>query len=398
MVSPLIGLSSVTLVLFAVRNWEWSRLFLFLFAVQGAVYLCAYRLTLRWYRRKRVASGFYTKNVVLIGSTPALEWLASHVAKTAAAEYELTGYLSLSSDQPVPMPALTKDGTRRLQYHGGVDDLAALLVHRPVHEIVAVPGSNADWLKSVIETCDYFRVTLRIVPEALLVGTLRDLQFIYRSNPLQLPEVVLTPPDFDSDALFIKRMIDILVSAALLVLLLPLFGLIALAIKLTTPELPVFYRWNVVGYKGKRFSGYKFSTMVADADARKGELMQLNEMTGPVFKIKNDPRVTRLGRFLRKYSLNELPQLWSVLKGDMSLVGPRPAGPHELPGYKVWQKRKLSVRPGITCLWQVRGRNEISNFDDWVRMDFEYIDNWSLWLDCRILIKTFCAVVRGTGS
>jgi len=117
-----------------------------------------------------------------------------------------------------------------------------------------------------------------------------------------------------------------------------------------------------------------------------------------VFKITNDPRVTPLGRVLRKYSLNELPQLWSVFKGDMSLVGPRPAWPHELQRYELWHKRKLSVMPGITCLWQVRGRNRISNFDDWVRMDLEYIENWSLWLDCKLIALTAWAVIAGTGS
>jgi lipopolysaccharide/colanic/teichoic acid biosynthesis glycosyltransferase len=121
-------------------------------------------------------------------------------------------------------------------------------------------------------------------------------------------------------------------------------------------------------------------------------------MEGPVFKIKNDPRVTSIGRILRKYSLDELPQLWSVLKGDMSLVGPRPAGPHELLGYESWQRRKLSIKPGITCLWQVNGRNHISRFDDWVKMDLAYIDNWSLWLDLKILVKTIPSVISGRGA
>jgi lipopolysaccharide/colanic/teichoic acid biosynthesis glycosyltransferase len=121
-------------------------------------------------------------------------------------------------------------------------------------------------------------------------------------------------------------------------------------------------------------------------------------MSGPVFKVKADPRVTPLGRFLRKYSLNELPQLWSVLRGDMSLVGPRPAFRHELDRYALWHKRKLCVKPGLTCLWQAGGRNSVSNFDDWVRMDLDYIDRWSLWLDCKILARTVWAVVSGTGS
>src|SRR3990172_5266405 len=138
--------------------------------------------------------------------------------------------------------------------------------------------------------------------------------------------------------------------------------------------------------------------MFADADERKADLVAQNVMDGPVFKMDHDPRVTPLGRFLRKFSLNELTQLWSVLTGEMSLVGPRPAFKHELDRYEFWQKRKLSIRPGITCLWQVRGRNKIRKFDDWVRMDLEYIDNWSLWLDFKILFRTIWVVLSGSGS
>jgi lipopolysaccharide/colanic/teichoic acid biosynthesis glycosyltransferase len=137
--------------------------------------------------------------------------------------------------------------------------------------------------------------------------------------------------------------------------------------------------------------------MVVNADQMKQGLMDLNEMKGPVFKIKNDPRITKGGRFLRKFSLDELPQLWSVFKGDMSLVGPRPAGPYELIRYESWHRRKLSIKPGITCIWQANGRNEINDFDKWVKMDLEYIDNWSLWLDIKILFKTAWVVIKGTG-
>jgi lipopolysaccharide/colanic/teichoic acid biosynthesis glycosyltransferase len=213
-----------------------------------------------------------------------------------------------------------------------------------------------------------------------------------------LPSIHLQPRNIDSGALFLKRLVDAGVAGVLLLLLSPIFLVIAIAIKIASPRDDVFYRWRVIGYQGRPFTGYKFTTMVADADQQRTGLQHLNEMTGPVFKIKNDPRVTPLGRTLRKYSLNELPQLWSVLVGDMSLVGPRPAGAGEIGGYEDWHKRKLSVRPGITCLWQVRGRNKISNFDDWVRMDLEYIDNWSLWLDFRILVRTAWVVVSGSGS
>jgi lipopolysaccharide/colanic/teichoic acid biosynthesis glycosyltransferase len=225
-----------------------------------------------------------------------------------------------------------------------------------------------------------------------------DLELAFRDDPLRLPEVVLSPRNLDSDMLFLKRVIDVVVSGLLLVLLSPLFLLIAAAIKLTTPELTVFYPWRVIGLNGRPFTGYKFTTMVADADAQKPGLMSQNEMQGPVFKIRSDPRITRLGHFLRKYSVNELPQLWSVLKGDMSLVGPRPAFRHELERYELWHKRKLTFKPGITCLWQVSGRNRISDFDEWVRLDLEYIDRWSLALDMRILARTFWAVFSGSGS
>ena len=197
--------------------------------------------------------------------------------------------------------------------------------------------------------------------------------------------------------LHIKRILDIIISIVLLIVLLPIFICIIILIKITSKE-TVFFVWNVIGKNGKPFTGYKFRTMINYADDYKMKLQKFNEMKGPVFKIKNDPRITKLGKFLRKFSLDELPQLWSVLKGDMSLVGPRPAGPHEWNQYKQWHKRKLSVTPGITCLWQVNGRNEIYEFDEWVKLDLEYIDNWSLWLDIKILFKTIPVVLKGTGK
>jgi len=195
---------------------------------------------------------------------------------------------------------------------------------------------------------------------------------------------------------YVKRYLDIALSCIMLLALSPLFIIIAFLVKITSQG-PAFYAWNVIGRGGRPIRSYKFRTMVNHANTMKADLAQKNEMTGPVFKIKDDPRITRIGRILRKYSIDELPQLWSVLKGDMSLVGPRPAGPHEWEKYQPWQRRKLSVTPGMTCLWQVRGRNRISDFDEWVRLDLEYIDHWSLWLDFKILVLTVVAVVHGTG-
>jgi lipopolysaccharide/colanic/teichoic acid biosynthesis glycosyltransferase len=331
-----------------------------------------------------------------VGSPASVTWLRLFFDKmTSPADFRAVGWFSISDSTTLAQVT----GQRTLLHLGPVERLGDVLVHRPIHEVVAIQSTaGSDWLRELIEVCDYFRVTLRIVPEALLTGKLRDLQWRYHSDSLRLPEVVLRPRHFESDALFLKRLMDIVISAAALIVLLPVFVVIAVLIKVTAPHLPIVYRWRVVGYNGTPFTGYKFTTMVLDADDRRSELLGRNEMRGPVFKIKDDPRVTQLGRFLRKYSLNELPQLWSVLKGDMSLVGPRPAFPHELERYELWHKRKLCVRPGMTCLWQVRGRNRVSDFDEWVRMDLEYIDNWSLWLDVRILARTIWAVVAGTGS
>lgn len=195
---------------------------------------------------------------------------------------------------------------------------------------------------------------------------------------------------------FVKRLMDALGAGALLIFLAPVLVLIALAVKFSSRG-PVLYRWHVVGQGGRPFTGYKFRTMIENADELKQQLLEQNEMQGPVFKIKNDPRITTVGRVLRKFSLDELPQLWSVLKGDMSLVGPRPPLQNEYASFTEFQKQKLSVKPGITCLWQIAGRNEIRDFDEWVRLDLAYIQNWSLWLDVKILWRTFFAVLRGTG-
>ncbi len=191
----------------------------------------------------------------------------------------------------------------------------------------------------------------------------------------------------------IKRLLDVVIAASLLILLSPLMLLIALAIRLTSGT-PVLFRWQVVGENGRPFIGYKFRTMVVGADRIKEELLHLNEMNGgPVFKMKDDPRITPIGRFLRKYSLDELPQLWSVLKGDMSLVGPRPPLQYEYDQFTDWQKQKLAIKPGMTSLWQVKGKPQ--DFDEWVQLDLEYIERWSLWLDFKILLQTAIVVVTG---
>ncbi len=196
---------------------------------------------------------------------------------------------------------------------------------------------------------------------------------------------------------FVKRFLDIVFAILLIIILFPFLVLISVLIALSD-GLPIYYSWRVYGFKGKEFVGYKFRTMHRYADKEKDQLKHMNEMSGPVFKISNDPRITKFGSFLRKFSLDELPQLYSVLKGDMSFIGPRPAGFNEYPEYQEWQYRKLSVKPGISCLWQVEGRNDIASFEEWVKLDLKYIDNWSLFLDTKIFFKTIIVVLKGTGK
>ena len=194
-----------------------------------------------------------------------------------------------------------------------------------------------------------------------------------------------------------KRVLDCVLSGLLAILLAPLFLVVAVLIKCTSAG-PVFFRQTRVGLNKRQFRIYKFRTMIANAEQIQDELLSLNEMTGPVFKIKNDPRITALGRVLRRTSIDELPQLLNVLMGDMSLVGPRAMS---LRDYQLfdqdWQRRRFSVKPGITCLWQVNGRNSLP-FEKWMELDMQYIDKWSLWLDFKILAQTVPAVLRGTGA
>ena len=193
------------------------------------------------------------------------------------------------------------------------------------------------------------------------------------------------------------RALDVAISALVLVLAGPVIGVAALAIKLTSPG-SVLFKQTRMGLNGRIFTLYKFRTMIEDAHARREEVAHLNEMNGPAFKAKDDPRVTPVGRWLRRFSLDEIPQLWNVLKGDMSLVGPRPPIPEEVASYHRWHRRRLSMKPGLTCLWQVSGRNEIQDFDHWMKLDLQYIDNWSPSLDLKILLRTIPAVLSGKGA
>jgi len=219
-----------------------------------------------------------------------------------------------------------------------------------------------------------------------------DQQMLLSTNQtsvLREPEALRELP---AAGMAMKRAIDVVISGAAFLILLPVMILITLLVKLTSPG-PIFFRWNVIGKGGRPFVGYKFRTMFDGAERMREQLREKNEMTGVFFKMQNDPRVTPIGRILRRFSLDELPQLWSVLKGDMSLVGPRPTQIFEYEQLKDWQKQRVKVKPGSVSLWIVSGKT--TDFDLMVRLDLEYINNWSIWLDLKILLKAIPYVLLG---
>jgi exopolysaccharide biosynthesis polyprenyl glycosylphosphotransferase len=276
---------------------------------------------------------------------------------------------------------------------GQVNDLGTILEEHVLDDVVfAVPRERLHAIEDAVKICEEQGVGVMIALDVLRFGNARmsvgDLN--------GLPMLALTRAPSDELALAAKRIFDIAVSATVLLLLSPVLGALAIALKFDSPG-PVFFKQRRVGLQGRTFNIYKFRSMYLDAEARLESLRAQNEMSGPVFKMKNDPRITRIGRFIRKTSLDEFPQFWNVLRGEMSVVGPRPPLPAEVRQYKRWQRRRLSVKPGITCVWQISGRNNI-DFDRWMELDLEYIDQWSLWNDIQICIKTIPAVLGNRGA
>jgi exopolysaccharide biosynthesis polyprenyl glycosylphosphotransferase len=275
-----------------------------------------------------------------------------------------------------------------------VQDLPEIVAKLPVDEVIlAVDRGELDQLEDVFLFCEEVGVKTRLIldffPHVLARVELEELD----GTPL----LTFTTTPGNEVALVVKRTLDVVLSALLGVLALVPLAISALLIKLTSSG-PVLFRQTRCGLNGRPFTLLKLRTMVADAESRLAEVAHLNEHDGPVFKAANDPRVTLVGRLFRRFSLDELPQLWNVFKGEMSLVGPRPPLPEELARYQRWHRRRLSMKPGVTGLWQVSGRNEIADFEEWMALDLAYIDNWSLSLDMKILARTVPAVLTGRGA
>jgi exopolysaccharide biosynthesis polyprenyl glycosylphosphotransferase len=276
-----------------------------------------------------------------------------------------------------------------------ISELESVIAREPVDEVfIALPGDEyAPLVETIVRLCEEQGITVRLETDLFKLRIAR-----WQVDELDgIPIVTIRSGPSDGWQLLAKRLIDICGSTILLLAMAPLLMIVTVLIKLDSPG-SVFYKQERVGLNKRRFRVFKFRTMVDGAEKQQPILERLNEAAGPVFKIKADPRITRIGKFLRRFSIDELPQLFNVLRGEMSLVGPRPLPVRDIERIDAqWHKRRLSVKPGVTCLWQVNGRSDVS-FDHWVRMDLEYIDKWSLGLDIKILVKTIPAVLKGSGA
>ncbi|MBG88277.1 MAG: exopolysaccharide biosynthesis polyprenyl glycosylphosphotransferase [Verrucomicrobiales bacterium] len=361
-------------VLFIMRE-ELARSVIILFGAIGSVMVVIKEeLLLRWHGSE-FGQAQMRRRVVLIGDADETEKMREDYRKRLGGALEVLAELRIDEASP--------------------QKLSELLHERSANGVILSTGHALfDQVERVIEICELEGVEVWLLADffrtQISQTTVDDMMgrpmLVFRSAPEASWQGVA------------KQVIDVVGAAVAVIGLFPFLVLFGLLVKLTSKG-PILFRQERSGLNGKPFTMLKFRTMVTNAEQRKAELESFNEMEGPVFKVSNDPRVTALGRWLRKYSIDELPQLWNVLRGEMSLVGPRPLPVDEIkrindPGHR----RRLSVKPGLTCLWQISGRNEVNSFKDWVTLDLEYIDNWSLWLDLKILLKTIPVVVLGTGA
>lgn len=330
----------------------------------------------RWGRNSQLGAAQYTKRVVLVGDRAETASLRADMRKSQP-ELEVVGEMDLNTTS--------------------TEELVSFLHEHSVNSVVLSARHTVfGRIEQAIQACELEGVEAWLIADFFQTRISQTTMDDFCGRPML---VFHSGPQMASWAGAVKQFIDGVGALLLLLFALPFVFLpVAILIKLTSPG-PVFFKQKRAGLNGKPFTMYKFRSMVSNAEQLKQEIASLNEMSGPVFKVTNDPRVTGVGRFLRKCSLDELPQLFNVLVGDMSLVGPRPLPVDEVNRFDdLAHRRRLSVKPGLTCLWQVRGRNGVSDFKEWVRLDLEYIDHWSLWLDIKILWWTIPVVLLGKGA
>jgi len=342
------------------------------------------RLIYRILINRRFERGEGTRNVLIVGTGPEAQALRHYLKSFGHLGYTFKGFI-----EPLGSNPCNQESSEEIA--GTLDTMFQYARKHFVDEIFFTAPCDREVVFDVLAQARTQGVDLTVVLDLYNGLPNRPIEYIG-----QFPTIPLHWRDVPELALLLKRIVDVVLSSLILILLSPLYLAIAIAIKLDSMG-PVFYFSERIGKKGRVFKCTKFRTMVHDAEMRRADVMHLNERDGILFKISNDPRITRLGRFLRKYSLDELPQFWNVLRGDMSIVGPRPPIGSEVREYRLGDLRRLDVTPGITGLWQVQARQNPS-FDSYVSLDTAYIDNWSVWLDLKIIVRTIAVVLAGTGS
>lgn len=372
-------------LIFLLKAKEVSRVLFFLFCIESFISVSIARIALKIFIEHKIKQKHFLKRVLIVGTNPKAITLRRIIESHPQEGLSVIGHIT-GPDEP----------SKKENEHwilGNLADLKNLLEKDVVDEVFfAIPMEKLMICDTEIAWCEEIGLTVHLKLDFEKSRLARSYSTELGGEPL----LTLSPTPRDAMDLLVKRALDLSTSSISLILLSPLFLCVGLAIRLTSPG-PLFFKQERIGLNGRKFWLYKFRSMVQDAEAKKEDLRHLNEISGPVFKIKNDPRVTTVGKYLRKLSIDELPQLWNVFRGDMSLVGPRPPLPDEVDKYQRWQRRRLSMKPGITCIWQIKGRNNIG-FDDWMRYDLQYIDTWSLTLDLKILLKTIPAVFSSRGA
>lgn len=363
------------IVLLFLMKVQLARAVIILFPVLSFALVFIKEQTIWLWIRSRLGQPHSKKRLILLGCRPDKERLRREMGLGMTSDFEFSAELDLSA---APVEQLVE------QLH---DHSANAVVLNPKHVLFGQ-------IEKAIEICELEGVEVWMIADFFKTQVFRTSLDEFNDHPI----LVFRSTPEESWQILAKRAMDFATALFLLVVLSVPLLIVSLLIKLTSPG-PVLFRQQRSGLNGRPFVMLKFRSMVTDAEQRQHELSAMNEMTGPVFKVSNDPRITPLGRWLRRFSVDELPQLINVLKGEMSLVGPRPLPVNEVRRFNdLSHRRRLSVKPGITCLWQVSGRNNLTDFRDWVRLDLEYIDNWSLWLDMKILVRTIPAVFLGAGA
>ncbi|GJL63871.1 MAG: UDP-phosphate galactose phosphotransferase [Nitrospirales bacterium] len=355
----------------------------------GLILIVGSRLVLRFALKQARLNGRNIRNILIAGTNPRAIQFARDIQAKPELGYNLVGFL----DEPWA-------GTDHFKQTGNTivsdfKNFQSFLRCFVIDEVmIALPvKSYYAQAAQIVEQCEEQGVLIRVLGNMFSPKFAHERVEHFGTHSL----LTLQPGALGDQAFFFKRIIDILVSLPILLMLLPFFVLIAIAIKISGKG-PIFFAQNRIGRNKRQFRLFKFRTMVPGAEKMLKDIEHLNEVEGAAFKIEDDPRLTSIGRLLRKTSIDELPQLWNVLKGDMSLVGPRPLPIRDFQEFtEDWHRRRFSVPPGITCLWQVNGRSRLS-FEKWMELDMQYIDQWTLWLDLKILLKTIPVVLRGTGA